>query len=108
MNDGSGGSGNRQRCQHNNRNNASATRMLVQVHNGGKDASNRGNLTGKIQPAQQKDERADMRSGAEDATQGDWVADDTARGGGLTTQGDYPVVASSPPDNTGIGMYKCV
>ena len=39
--------------------------------NDGKDASNRGNATGNIQPAQQKDERADKRSGLEDATRGD-------------------------------------
>ena len=39
--------------------------------NDGKDASNRGNATGNNQPAQQKDERADKRSGSEDATQGD-------------------------------------
>ena len=36
--------------------------------NDGKDASNRGNATGNNQPAQQKDERADKRSGSEDAT----------------------------------------
>jgi hypothetical protein len=34
-------------------------------------ASNRGNATGNNQPAQQKDERADKRSGSEDATRGD-------------------------------------
>jgi hypothetical protein len=36
--------------------------------NDGKDASNSGNATGNNQPAQQKDERADKRSGSEDAT----------------------------------------
>jgi hypothetical protein len=36
--------------------------------NEGKDASNRGNATGNNQPVQQKDERADKRSGLEDAT----------------------------------------
>jgi hypothetical protein len=39
--------------------------------NDGKDASNRGNATGNNQPVQQKDERADKRSGSEDATRGD-------------------------------------
>jgi hypothetical protein len=36
--------------------------------NDGKDASNSGNVTGNNQPAQQKDERADKRSGSEDVT----------------------------------------
>jgi hypothetical protein len=39
--------------------------------NDGKDASNRDNTTGNNQPAQQKDERADKRSGSEDAMRGD-------------------------------------
>ena len=42
--------------------------------NNGKDASNRGNATGNNQPAQQKDERVDKRSGSEDATRGDRAA----------------------------------
>ena len=57
---------------------ASAIMMTTPVRRGGwrrrndgKDASNRGNATGNNQPAQQKDERADKRSGSEDATQGD-------------------------------------
>jgi len=44
--------------------------------NNGKDASNRGNVTGNNQPAQQKDERADKMSGSEDATRGDWQSRD--------------------------------
>ncbi len=35
-------------------------------HNNGKDASNKGNVIGNNQPAQQKDERVDKRSGVED------------------------------------------
>jgi hypothetical protein len=64
--------------------------------NDGKDASNRVNTTGNNQPEQQKDKRADNRSGVEDMTGGNWVVEDTTRGGGLTTQGTYPVVASPP------------
>jgi hypothetical protein len=35
-------------------------------HNNGEDASNRGKVLGNNQPAQQKDKRADKRSGVED------------------------------------------
>jgi hypothetical protein len=37
-------------------------------HNNSKDAGNRGNVLGNNQPAQQKDKRADKRSGMEDIT----------------------------------------
>ena len=50
---------------------APVRRGLWRGRNDGKDASNRGNATGNNQPAQQKDERADKRSGSEDATRGD-------------------------------------
>jgi hypothetical protein len=50
--------------------------------NDGKDTSNRGSTTSNNQPVQQRDERADKRSGAEDVTRGDWAADDTTRRGG--------------------------
>ena len=60
---------------------ASATTAMMSVRRGrwrgrndGKDASNRGNVTSNNQPAQQKDERVDKRSGLEDATRGDLVA----------------------------------
>jgi len=55
-------------------------------HNNGKDASNRGNVTSNNQPAQQKDERVDKRSGSEDATRGDWA---TVKGL-LPLTGDIP------------------
>ncbi len=41
-------------------------------HNNGKDASNRGNVLGNNQPAQQKDKRVDKRSGVEDMTRLQW------------------------------------
>jgi hypothetical protein len=54
---------------------ASATMAMMPVqlgrwhgHNNGKDTSNRGNVLCNNQPAQQKDERADKRSGVEDMT----------------------------------------
>ncbi len=57
---------------------ASAITVTTPVQRGGwhrrkngKDASNRGNVTGNNQPAQQKDERADKRSRSEDAMRGD-------------------------------------
>ena len=53
--------------------------------NNSKDTSNTGNKTGNNQPVQQKVKRADKRSGAEDVVQGNQVADNTTRGGGLTT-----------------------
>ncbi len=59
---------------------------VQQVHwhgcNNGKDVSKGGNTTGNNQLAQQKDERADKRSGAKDAMQGNRAADYTTRGGG--------------------------
>jgi hypothetical protein len=68
---------------------ASATMATMPVQQGGwcgrnngKDTSNRGNTTDNNQQMQQKDERVDNRSGVEDATQGNWAADDTTRGGG--------------------------
>jgi hypothetical protein len=60
MDEGSGGGDDWQRCQCNNGDDASATN--------GKDASKRGNTTGNNQLAEQRDERANKRSGAEDAT----------------------------------------
>jgi hypothetical protein len=55
--------------------NASATMAMMPVrrgrwhgHNNGKDASNRGNVLCNNQPAQQKEKRADQRSGVEDMT----------------------------------------
>ena len=55
-----------------------ATMPVQQGHwhgrNDGKDASNSGNVTSNNQPVQQKDERADKRSGSEDATRGDRAA----------------------------------
>ncbi len=54
---------------------ASTTKAMMAVqqwywhgHNDGKDAINRGNTTGNNQPVQQKDERADERSRADDTT----------------------------------------
>jgi hypothetical protein len=59
----------------NNGKDASATTAMMPVqrgrwhgHNNGKDTSNRGNVLCNNQPAQQKDERADKRSGVEDMT----------------------------------------
>jgi hypothetical protein len=59
----------------NNGKDASAITTMMPVqqghwhgHNNGKDASNRGNMLCNNQPAQQKDERADKRSGVEDMT----------------------------------------
>ena len=60
---------------------ASAITVTMPVQRGGwrrrkdgKDASNRGNATGNNQPVQQKDERADKRSGSEDTTRGNQAA----------------------------------
>ncbi len=60
---------------------ASATTATTLVRRGrwrgrndGKDASNRGNATSNNLLVQQKDERADKRSGSEDATRGDRAA----------------------------------
>jgi hypothetical protein len=62
---------------------ASAITVMTPVQRGGwrrrndrKDASNRGNATGNNQPAQQKDKRADKRSGSKDATRGNWRSRD--------------------------------
>jgi hypothetical protein len=41
-------------------------------HNNGEDASNRGNELGNNRPVQQKDERADKRSGEEDMMRSQW------------------------------------
>jgi len=82
---------------------ASATTATTPVQRGhwcgrndGKDASNRDNATGNNQPSQQMDKRADKRIGLEDAMRRDWAADDTTRGGGMTTRGAHPAVASPP------------
>ncbi len=57
----------------NNGKDASATVAMMPVqrgrwhgHNNGEDTSNRGNVLCNNQPAQQKDERADKRSGVKD------------------------------------------
>ncbi len=67
MNNGSVGS--------NDGKDASTTMAMMPVqqghwhgHNNGKNASNRGNMLGNNQPAQQKDKRADKRSGVENMT----------------------------------------
>ncbi len=58
---------------------ASATKAMMPVqqvlwhgHNNGKNANNRGNVLGNNQHAQQKDKRADKRSGLEDMTHLQW------------------------------------
>ena len=60
---------------------ASATTTTTPVRQGhwhgrndSKEASNRGKMTGNNQPVQQKDERADKRSGSEDTTRGNQAA----------------------------------
>ncbi len=68
-----------------------ATMPVQQGHwcnrNDGKDASYRGNMTCSNQLVQQKDKRLDKRSGAEDAMQGNLVADNTTRGGADKVRG---------------------
>ncbi len=63
----------------NNGKDASAMMVMMPVqrgrwhgHNNGKDTSNRGNVLGSYQPAQQKDKRANKRSGVEDMMRLQW------------------------------------
>jgi hypothetical protein len=84
-----------------------ATMPVKQGHwhgrNNNKDVSNRGNTTRKNQLAQQKDERADKRSGAKDATQGNRAADYTTRGGGWKCEARTLWCPPPAPDNIWIG-----
>jgi hypothetical protein len=59
MDDSSDGGGDWQRCQHNNSNDASATRVLKPAQQLQRRQQQRQHKTGNKQPAQQKDERAD-------------------------------------------------